>query len=147
MNNVRFLFCCQDWYVASQPLYVFTLKRPNKGHKVFMTRWAQTSRHDIKRLQSHKNQPNFAVDYKVWPCSLKPLLTKYLASKLNRPLKAIKPLCLWDLYTSENTTKAVYPWKPTKLSRKTIFVLLGYMKVILDENHFEVATASNDFFI
>ena len=33
VNNVKFLFCCQDWYVATQPLYVFTVKRPKKAIK------------------------------------------------------------------------------------------------------------------
>ena len=32
-------------------------------------------------------------------------------------------------------------------SKTKSFALLGYIKVVLDDNHFEVAVASNDFFI
>ena len=53
-----------------------------------------------------------------------------------------------SLHIREHHTRAVQPRKSTQWGSKTkSSALPGYIKVILDENHFEVATASNDFFI
>ena len=53
-----------------------------------------------------------------------------------------------SLHIREHHTKAVHPRKSTKLGSKSkSFALPGYIKAILEENHFEVATASNDFFV